>query len=101
MLPRRSSTSHILSERLSTDANVWRSENGIDEINKWHNIMSDFHKQIYYDKDENYKIVSDDLYKNGIFDDNDNEIANNIYRKVTMPNENKAEKSKMKNDTRF
>ena len=101
MLPRRSSTSHILSERLSADANVWRSENGIDEINKWHNIMSDFHKQIYYDKDENYKIVSDDLYKNGIFDDNDNEIANNIYRKVTMPNENKAEKSKMKNDTRF
>ena len=36
----------------------------------------------YYDKDNNYKIVSDDLYKNGIFDNNDNEIANNIYRKV-------------------
>ena len=36
--------------------------------------------------------VSDDLYKNGIFDDNDNEIANNIYRKVTIPDENKVEK---------
>lgn len=46
----------------------------------WNNIMSNFHKRICYDKSENYKIVSDDLYKNGIFDDNDNEIANNIYR---------------------
>ena len=67
----------------------------------WHNIMSHFHKRICYDKDENYKIVSDDLYKNGIFDNNDNEIANNIYRKVTIPNENKTEKNRKKNDTRF
>ena len=68
----------------------------------WHNIMSHFHKRICYDKDENYKIVSDDLYKNGIFDNNDNEIANNIYRKVTIPEENKKNKSKKKNnDTRF
>src|SRR5699024_9035057 len=67
----------------------------------WHNIMSHFHKRICYNKDENYKIVSDDLYKNGIFDNNDNEIANNIYRKVTIPNENKTEKSRRKNDTRF
>ena len=27
----------------------------------WHNIMSHFHKRICYDKDENYKIVSEDL----------------------------------------
>ena len=67
----------------------------------WHNIMSHFHKRICYDKDENYKIVSDDLYKNGIFDDNDNEIANNIYRKVTIPDEKKQIKSKKNNDTRF
>lgn len=67
----------------------------------WHNIMRHFHKRICYDNAENYKIVSDDLYKNGIFDNNDNEIANNIYRKVTIPNENKAEKSRRKNDTRF
>ena len=46
----------------------------------WHSIMSHFHKRICYDKDNNYKIVSDDLYKNGIFDNNDNEIANNIAR---------------------
>ena len=48
----------------------------------WHSIMSHFHKRICYDKDNNYKIVSDDLYKNGIFDDNDNEIVNNIAKKV-------------------
>ena len=68
----------------------------------WHSIMSHFHKRICYDKDNNYKIVSDDLYKNGIFDNNDNEIANNIARKVTIPDENKQTKSKKKNnDTRF
>ena len=68
----------------------------------WNNIMSHFHKRICYDKSENYKIVSDDLYKNGIFDDNDNEIANNIYRKVTIPDENKQTKNKKKNnDSRF
>lgn len=68
----------------------------------WHSIMSHFHKRICYDKDNNYKIVSDDLYKNGIFDNNDNEIANNIYRKVTITDENKQIKNKKKNnDTRF
>lgn len=68
----------------------------------WHSIMGHFHKRICFDKDENYKIVSDDLYKNGIFDDNDNEIANNIYKKVIIPDENKQNKSKKKNnDTRF
>ena len=52
--------------------------------------------------DEKYKYVSDDLYRNGIFDANDNEIANNIYRKVTIPDENKQSKNKKKNnDTRF
>ena len=28
--------------------------------------MGHFHKRICYDKDNNYKIVSGDLYKNGI-----------------------------------
>ena len=66
----------------------------------WHSIMSHFHKKITYENDKNYKIVSDDLYKNGIFDDNDNEIANNIAKKVTIPDENKNNK-KRNNDTRF
>lgn len=64
----------------------------------WHSLMSHFHKKITYDKDQNYKSVSDDLYKNGIFDDNDNEIANNIYRKVTIPDKNKNNTLKKKND---
>ena len=64
----------------------------------WYRIMGHFHKRICYDKDENYKIVSDDLYKNSIFDDNDNEIANNIARKVTIPDENKQTKSKKRNN---
>ncbi len=68
----------------------------------WHSIMSHFHKRICYDKDNNYKIVSDDLYRNGIFTDDENEIANNIARKVTIPDENKQTKNKKKNnDTRF
>ena len=64
--------------------------------------MNHFHKRICYDKDNNYKIVSNDLYKNGIFDNNDNEIANNIARKITIPEENKQTKNKKRNnDTRF
>ena len=64
--------------------------------------MKHFQNKIGFDKDRQYKYVSDDLYKNGIFDDNDNEIANNIYRKVTIPDENKQTKNKKKNnDTRF
>lgn len=65
----------------------------------WHSLMSHFHKKICYDNDKNYKIVSDDLYRNGIFDDNDNEIANDIARKVTIPDKNKYKKRN--NDTRF
>lgn len=74
----------------------------LGDMDFWHNLMSHFHKRITYDNDQNYKIVSYDLYKNGIFDDNDNEIANNILRKVTISNEKKAEKNKKRNnDTRF
>ena len=53
--------------------------------------------------DEKYKYVSDDLYRNGIFDDNDNEIANNIARKVKTVDEinNSKNNRKKNNDTRF
>ena len=63
----------------------------------WYRIMGHFHKRICYDKDENYKIVSDDLYKNGIFTDDENEIANNIARKV-RPKEEVENKSKKRNN---
>ena len=35
----------------------------------------------------NYKIFNEDLYKNGIFTDDEQEIANNIYRKVNPKQE--------------
>lgn len=61
-----------------------------------------FHKRICYDKDENYKILSDDLYKNIIFTDDKNEIANNIARKVNPKDEiNNSKNNRKKNDTRF
>ena len=63
----------------------------------WHSIMTHFHKKICYDNDKHYKAVSDDLYKCGVFNDNENEIANDIARKVTIPDKNK----KRNNDVRF
>ena len=63
----------------------------------WHSIMGHFHKRICYDKDNNYKIVSDDLYKNGIFTDDENEIANNIARKVKPKDEINNAKNNRKN----
>ena len=63
----------------------------------WHSIMGHFHKRICYDKNENYRIVSNDLYKNGIFTDDENEIASNIYRKA-KPKEDITDKSKKKNN---
>ena len=52
---------------------------------------------------ERTKVVSDDLYKNGIFDDNDNEIANDIARKVKTVDEinNSKNTRKKNNDIRF
>ena len=67
----------------------------------WYRIMGHFHKRICYDKDENYKIVSDDLYKNSIFTDDENEIANNIVRKVKPKDEINSEKTKKKNDMKL
>ena len=53
----------------------------------WRSLMKHFQNKIGFDKDKHYKYVSDDLYKNGIFDDNDNEIANNVRRKVKTTDE--------------
>ena len=76
-----------------------------DEVNKfkgfWRNLIKHFQNKIGFDKDEHYKYVSTDLYKNGIFDDNDNEIANNVRRKIKTLDEIANLKDKKKNDTRF
>lgn len=60
--------------------------------------MSHFHKRICYDKDNNYKIVSDDLYKSDIFTDDENEIANNIARKVKSKEDIEQIKNKKKDN---
>ena len=67
----------------------------------WCSLMKHFQNKIGFDKDKHYKYVSDDLYKNGIFDDNDNEIANNVRRKVKTTDEITNLKDRKKNDTRF
>lgn len=61
-------------------------------------IMKRFQEKIGFDKDENYKAVSDDLYKAGIFTDDENEIANNLLRKVKPKEELKQQLFKKKND---
>lgn len=63
--------------------------------NFWYGIMNRFHNKIAFDKDEQYKYVSEDLHKAGVFSDDDFEIATNALRKV-KPKEEVAEKDKKK-----
>ena len=76
-----------------------------EKVNKfkgfWCNLMKQFQNKIGFEKNEHYKYVSDDLYKNGILDDNDNEIANNVKRKIKTLDEIANLKDKKKNDIRF
>ena len=76
-----------------------------EEVNKfkrfWCSLMKQFQNKIGFEKNEHYKYVSDDLYKNGIFDDNDNEIANNVRKKIKTLDEIANLKNRKKNDTRF
>ena len=67
----------------------------------WCSLMKQFQNKIGFEKNEHYKYVSDDLYKNSILDDNDNEIANNVKRKIKTLDEIANLKDKKKNDTRF
>ena len=41
----------------------------------WYAIMKRFQSKLGFDKNEHYKYVTDDLYKNGVFNDNEKEIA--------------------------
>ena len=69
----------------------------------WRSLLKRFQEMIGFNNDEKYKYVSDDLYRNGIFDDNDNKIANDISRKVKTIDEinNSKNNRKRNNDTRF
>lgn len=48
----------------------------------WHSIIKRFQEKICFDNDINYKEVSKDLYKVGIFDENEEKIVNDISRIV-------------------
>lgn len=64
----------------------------------WHKLIKHFQSEIGFDKDEKYKYVSDDLYKNGIFDDNDNRIVNDMVRKIKLADELNNANIKKKNN---
>ena len=55
--------------------------------NFWRKLIKHFQNKIGFDKDEKYKYVSDDLYKNGIFDDNDNRIVNDVSKAIKTVDE--------------
>lgn len=59
--------------------------------------MNRFHNKIAFDKDEQYKYVSEDLYKAGVFTDDDSEIATNALRKVKQKEEKEKEIRQMDN----
>ena len=65
--------------------------------NFWYAIMNRFHNKIAFDKDEQYKYVSEDLYKAGVFTDDDSEIATNALRKVKQKEEKEKEIKQMDN----
>ena len=66
--------------------------------NFWRKLIKHFQNKIGFDKDEKYKYVSDDLYKNGIFDDNDNRIVNDVSRAIKTVDELNNTNIKKKNN---
>ena len=66
--------------------------------NFWRKLIKHFQNKISFDKDEKYKYVSDDLYKNGIFDDNDNRIVNDVSRAIKTVDELNNTNIKKKNN---
>ena len=64
----------------------------------WHSVIKYFQAKIGFDKDKNYKYVADDLYKNGVFNDNEKEIVNDLYRNVKVKEDKniKVAKDKVK-----
>ena len=66
--------------------------------NFWCKLIKHFQNKIGFDKDEKYKYVSDDLYKNGIFDDNDNRIVNDVSKAIKTVDEFNNTNIKKKNN---
>lgn len=101
--------SNLKSELFAKDKIINRlrdeKENIKEQLQKfkgfWYSIMKRFQQKIGFDKDENYKAVSDDLYKVGIFTDDENKTANNLMRKVKIKENIKDNKIKKKNNVEF
>lgn len=60
--------------------------------------MKRFQSKLGFDKNEHYKYVTDDLYKNGVFNDNEKEIATIYSRKIKTQDEINTSKTKKKNN---
>ena len=101
--------SNLKSEVSSKDKRIGNLQAEIEKIknelqkfkNFWRKLIKHFQNKISFDKDEKYKYVSDDLYKNGIFDDNDNQIVNDVRRTIKPADELNNSNIKKKNNTRF
>lgn len=101
--------SNLKSEVSSKDKRIGNLQAEIEKIknelqkfkNFWRKLIKHFQNKISFDKNEKYKYVSDDLYKNGIFDDNDNQIVNDVRRTIKPADELNNSNIKKKNDTRF
>ena len=66
--------------------------------NFWRKLIKHFQNKIGFDKDEKYKYVSEDLYNNGIFDDNDNRTVNDVSRAIKTVDELNKTNIKKKNN---
>lgn len=64
----------------------------------WYGIMKRFQNKLGFGKNGHYKYVTDDLYKNGVFNNNEKEIATIYSRKIKAQYEINTSKIKKKNN---
>ena len=96
-LKRELSTKDKIINKLQTEKEKFKAE--LQKFKGfWHSLMKHFQNKIGFDKDEKYKYVSDDLYKNGIFDDNDNRIVNDVSKAIKTVDELNKTNIKKKNN---
>ena len=96
-LKRELSTKDKIINKLQTEKEKIKTElQNFKEF--WHKLVKHFQNKIGFDKDEKYKYVSDDIYRNGIFDDNDNQIVNDVSRAIKTVDELNNTNIKKKNN---
>ena len=96
-LKRELSTKDKIINKLQTEKEKIKTElQNFKEF--WHKLVKHFQNKIGFDKDEKYKYVSDDIYRNGIFDDNDNQIVTDVSRAIKTVDELNNTNIKKKNN---